>query len=123
MYLSDRDLRWAIEHGNLIVDPKPQKIDPTSIDLHLDTVEQAKVWDIDAFNRERTPSGDRANELRIGQFKYTEFAPKYLKAPTTDKTQSVFRRGDEIVIKPGGFVCKRRSGWGHLKRGQISSRL
>jgi deoxycytidine triphosphate deaminase len=49
MFLSDRDLLWAIAHGQLIVIPppdKPKQIGPTSIDLHLDRIEEAKVWDI-----------------------------------------------------------------------------
>lgn len=84
MYLSDRDLRWAIECGNLIVDPPPKKIDPTSIDLHLDSVEQAKVWDVDAFNSEIEIAGLAKGELRIGKFDYKKFAPKYLRPPSAD---------------------------------------
>src|SRR5216684_3331377 len=101
MYLSDRDLRWAIECGNLIVDPRPDKIDPTSIDLHLDSADQAKVWDIDSYNRDQKTKGDDPCELRIGRFNYTDFAPKYLKPPPNDKNALVFRRGDQIIIKPG----------------------
>jgi dCTP deaminase len=104
MYLSDRDLKWAIDHGNLIVEPKPGKIDPTSIDLHLDSVDQAKIWDIDAYNKARRAGGENACELRIGKFKYTEFAPIYLVPPPEDPNQPVFRRGHEIIIKPGGFL-------------------
>lgn len=40
MYLSDRDIRWAVEKGTLIIEPS-SKVDPTSIDLHLDGVEEA----------------------------------------------------------------------------------
>jgi hypothetical protein len=36
MYLSDRDLRFALDTNQLIVDPPPMEIDTTSIDLHLD---------------------------------------------------------------------------------------
>lgn len=92
MYLSDRDLRWAIERGNLIVDPKPAKIDPTSIDLHLDAIDQAKVWDLAKFNDESKTAGHKANELRIGQFDYKKFAPKYLKPPEKNPDDKVFRR-------------------------------
>ena len=35
MYLSDRDLKFAVETVQLIVDPKPEEYDTTSIDLHL----------------------------------------------------------------------------------------
>lgn len=104
MYLSDRDLRWALECGNLIVDPKPEKIDSTSIDLHLDSADQAKVWDVDAYNKDQKVNGHEPLELRIGKFEYTKFAPKYLKAPTENPKDLVFRRGGQIVIKPGGFL-------------------
>lgn len=111
MYLSDRDLRWAIETGNLIVEPKPTGIDPTSIDLHLDSVDQAKVWDIDAYNRDHAIGGDPPFELRIGKFDYKRFAPKYLASPPTDPSKSVYRRGHEIFCKPGGFLLWQTKEW------------
>jgi deoxycytidine triphosphate deaminase len=55
MYLSDRDLQWAIERKLLIVQPPegipPPKVDPTSIDLRLDNVSEAKIWDIETFKK------------------------------------------------------------------------
>lgn len=57
MYLSDRDLLQAIQIGALIVDPKPERLGPTSIDLHLDTIDQARVWDLDALTEH--------NEVRL----------------------------------------------------------
>jgi hypothetical protein len=33
----------------LIVDPVPNAVDPTSMDLHLDSVEYARVWNISAY--------------------------------------------------------------------------
>jgi hypothetical protein len=55
MFLSNRDLCWAIACGHLIVEPKPQTIDPTSIDLHLDHLSQAKVWNLERYRgREQT---------------------------------------------------------------------
>jgi hypothetical protein len=36
MYLSDRDLEFAVRTGQLIVNPPPAEYDTTSIDLHLD---------------------------------------------------------------------------------------
>jgi len=104
MYLSDRDLRWAIECGKLIVDPRPDKIDSTSIDLHLDSIDQAKVWDIEAFRHAKAVDGHEPCELRIGKFEYAKFAPKYLKSPSEDQNDLVFRRGNQIVIKPQGFL-------------------
>jgi deoxycytidine triphosphate deaminase len=106
MYLSDRDLKKAIKTGKLIVEPKPEHFDPTSIDLHLDSVEQAKVWYIENFADDRASGGDQPKELRIGKFNYVKFSPRYLKPPTEDKGQLVFRRGTEIVVKPNGFVTQ-----------------
>lgn len=34
MYLSDRDLEFAVKTGQLIVNPPPVEYDTTSIDLH-----------------------------------------------------------------------------------------
>jgi hypothetical protein len=40
MYLSNRDIKWAIDCGKLIVDPRPEACEPpkgydeTGIDLH-----------------------------------------------------------------------------------------
>lgn len=104
MYLSDRDLRWAIECSNLIVDPRPEKIDSTSIDLHLDSVEQAKVWDIKKYEEDQKINGHEPRELHIGKFEYKKFAPRYLAKPSDDKSQSVFQRGNQIVVRPGGFL-------------------
>jgi dCTP deaminase len=108
MYLSDRDLRWAIDCGNLIVDPKPERIDPTSIDLHLDSVDQAKVWDLESYNRDQAVNGGEPGELRIGRFQYKAFAPKYLKPPPENPSAAeaplVFRRGRQIIIRPMGFL-------------------
>ena len=62
MYLSDRDMRWAIERGSLIVkapdDSRAPKIDPSSIDLRLDKLDEAKVWDIAAYRAHIGVSGD-----------------------------------------------------------------
>lgn len=107
MYLSDRDLRWAIECGKLIVDPRPNSIDSTSIDLHLDAISEAKVWNIDAFREERQVQGDEPFRLRIGRFDYRKFSGKYLMPPPEDPKDPevlTFRHGNEIVVKPGGFL-------------------
>jgi dCTP deaminase len=104
MYLSDRDLRWAIETGRLIVSPLPAKIDTTSIDLHLDKIEEAKVWDLVAINKANKTAGLKQDEVRIGQFDYRSFSAQFL-VPLQEKTdQLAFRRGHEVVIKPRGFL-------------------
>lgn len=109
MYLSDRDLKWAIKHEQLIVEPEPQDalIGPTSIDLRLDHVDQAKVWDVDKFAKVQKTVGIQRPELAIGEFDYKAFAAEYLKKPPSDKPdckELVVRKGDEIVIKPQGFL-------------------
>jgi dCTP deaminase len=113
MFLSDRDLRWAIVQGHLIVtqpDGKPNLIGPTSIDLRLDSADQAKVWDIPKFkSHNKTHGHGDVPELRVGTFDYKAFAGEFQKSPklihpgeTTDEL--VFRRGDEIIVRPRGFV-------------------
>ncbi len=105
MYLSDRDLRWAIECGRLIVDPPPQRIESTSIDLHLDSVDEAKVWDVAAFGDEASVTGQERSELRIGKFDYRRFSGRYLKPPPPKgANELVFKRGNQIVVRPRGFI-------------------
>jgi dCTP deaminase len=112
MYLSDRDLRAAIESGALIVEPpagvSAAKIDPTSIDLRLDHVREAKVWDVHALSRRNAIAGFNEPLVRLGKFKYPEFAEEYLIPPANydEKCQNnkVFINGDSVLVKPGGFL-------------------
>lgn len=104
MYLSDRDLEWAISCGRLIVNPLPTKIDATSIDLHLDSVEKARVWDIARFEADNQDAGHEASELRTSRINYRNFSLKYLIEVPLDPNQLVFRRHNQIIIKPGGFL-------------------
>lgn len=103
MYLSDRDIRWAIRTGSLVL-PKDAKVDPTSVDLHLDRVEEAKVWNLAQFITDQKRDGRDLPELRIGKFESVKFSEKYLVNPPEDPDQDVFRRGKQVVIKPGGFL-------------------
>ena len=104
MYLSDRDLEWAIRCGRLIVKPKPKKIDATSIDLHLDSVERARVWDIERFKADNSDVGNERLELRTSQIRYRNFASKYQRPVPVDESQLVFRHHNQIIVKPGGFL-------------------
>jgi dCTP deaminase len=113
MFLSDRDLRWALAQGQLLVVPppdKPKQIGPTSIDLHLDSADEARIWNIPKFKAmNRTMGRGEDPELSIGSFEYKEFAGEFQCVPPAVKPgQScdgqVFRRGDEIIVKPGGFL-------------------
>ena len=105
MYLSDREMEKAIKQGALIVDP-PVEIGPTSIDLHLDSVDEAKIWDIKKFKEANQAAGHADLELNIGKFKYKMFSPTYLLPPPEQDGANVqvWRRGNQIIIKPGGFL-------------------
>ncbi|MGH7199026.1 MAG: dCTP deaminase, partial [Planctomycetaceae bacterium] len=107
MYLSDRDLAWAIETDKLIVDPPPERFDPTSIDLHLDAVSTAKIWDIEKYLKHERSTGKRRPELRIAHYNLAEFSKNYLGSPpdyAEDAEQLVGQRGQQIVVKRGGFL-------------------
>lgn len=90
MYLSGRDIKWAIECGKLIVEPPPEFFgagyDETSIDLHLDAIDQgARVWDIEGYETDvRRPMEGRGissrapNELRLGTFDFKVISGRYL---------------------------------------------
>ena len=113
MFLSDRDMRWAIERGSLIVKSPDEshaaKIDPSSIDLRLDKVDEAKVWDIAAYKTHVGVSGDDEPILNVGSLKYQYgMLSKFLIPPPPRKAgdldQKVYRNGDCIFIKTGGFL-------------------
>ena len=74
MYLSDRDLEFAIKNGQLIVDPPPKEYDTTSIDLHLDSVDEARIWDVDKYAKSQATDGNNLF-LNVGQYKYRDFSP------------------------------------------------
>ena len=107
MFLSDRDLAWAIETGRLIVNPRPEKIDATSIDLHLGRIEDAKIWDIEKFAADQTEVGKPRPELHVGAYKIGKFGAKYARSPPDYDARCnwpVMRRGDEIIVRPMGFL-------------------
>ena len=43
MYLSDRDIKWAIDKGQTYRRAPLPIVSSTSIDLHLDRVEEAQI--------------------------------------------------------------------------------
>lgn len=103
MYLSDREMLYAIQCGRLIVDP-PTQIGPTSIDLHLDEVEQAKVWDMTRLAEHNRDHGLPERELRIGQCNYGRMSQQYHVSPPENADAPVFRRARQVIVKPLGFV-------------------
>lgn len=105
MFLSDRDLRLALASGQLIVDPLPTEIDTTGIDVHLDRIEEAKVWDTKAFAEQQAESG-HGSVLMVGKFKHKPFAKKFeVSVPKRGDAAGalVYRDGDTVVVRPGGF--------------------
>ncbi|GAB4158017.1 MAG: hypothetical protein Tsb009_35190 [Planctomycetaceae bacterium] len=111
MYLSDRDILWAIKTGKLIVNPPPdsEKIGPSSFDLHLDRIEEAKIWDVEKYSKDKGIQGEKRPELKIGDYNYGEFSKNYLRHPpdfNPDDLESdkVVQRGHEVIIRNGGFI-------------------
>jgi deoxycytidine triphosphate deaminase len=113
MYLSDRDIQWAIERKTLIVNvPEgvaPAKVDPSSIDLRLDHISEAKIWDIAAYTNHVAVSGDDEPVLHVGAQKYkigslTKFLVSPPERNPRDKNQKVYQSGGEVYIRPGGFL-------------------
>lgn len=107
MYLSDGDLNEAIESGDLIFKPPPPTIDATSIDLHLDKVTEAKIWDIRKFAQNQADAGTQRPELRIGKYSLAKFSGAYLTEPPPYNDQSddlVQLRTNQIVVRPQGFL-------------------
>ncbi|NLT75088.1 MAG: dCTP deaminase [Planctomycetes bacterium] len=108
MYLSDVDLRKAVESGDLIVSPVPKdEIGPTSIDLHLGPVDEAKVWDFAALAKHNEELGLRARELNVARMTYGTVSRKFLVQPPREANVGdglVFRREDAIILRPYGFV-------------------
>ncbi len=124
MYLSGRDIKWAIECGKLTVDPPPEHFgggyDETSIDIHLGSIDQgARVWDVEAYTNDvrsalagRGISTASPNELRLGTFDFKVLSGRYLTdvptegPPGAPSSPLVFRRSgpDEVVVKQFGFL-------------------
>jgi dCTP deaminase len=104
MYLSDREMAYAIRCGRLIVEP-PTKIGPTSIDLHLDKVEQARVWNMDEYRKHNEAHGHPPTEIRISSYHYGTMSRLYhMPVPPDGQDRKVFRRDRQIVVRPMGFV-------------------
>ena len=109
MYLSDLDLKEAIKSGQLIFDPPPEPdhIDPTSIDLLLDEVTEAKIWDMEKYSKDQEDRGEARAELRIAKYNLSGFSSKYLCEPPEYSEASkhlVQRRLSQIIVRPSGFV-------------------
>lgn len=108
VYLSDIDLKAAVECGDLIVHPLPEKeIGPTSIDLHLDLVKEANIWDYETLRANNKALGLSARELNVARMTYGDVSRQYLVQPPGEADVNgglVFRRENAIVLRPHGFV-------------------
>jgi dCTP deaminase len=106
MYLSDRDLGLGIEIRQLLFAPPPQEMDTASIDLHLDRIETAKVWDLESFVEEMKRRG-LPPVLGLGQFHYKSFAQRFaVPVPTREEARPealVYREGNQVIVQPHGF--------------------
>ncbi len=108
MYLSNRDIRHAIETKDLIVEPMPPDgaFDTTSIDLQLDDVDEARVWDVAAYGRVAETHGTATDGVPVAGIKYKDFADRYaVPVPRLSDAPDapVVRDGDAIILRPGGF--------------------
>lgn len=117
MFLSDRDIKYAIQCGKLIVNPPPEAFDGggydhNSIDLHLDDIEYAKVWDVGLATAAQRKAGGSKREhvLELGDFDYNDFSGTCL-VPVPPEKQAkdvtgglVYSRGSDVIVKPQGFL-------------------
>ena len=61
--------------------PVLHPIDPVSIDLRLDSIGFASMWDVDKLKDECIGTGIMKSELTLGIFRYGPFFQKYLTTP------------------------------------------
>jgi deoxycytidine triphosphate deaminase len=120
MYLSNRDIRWAIECGKLIVDPRPEACvppkgyDETGIDLHLGPIDTAKIWDLGSLSANDAGRGaaraGQPPEVHLGTFDYRLMAAGHLRpVPEGEddgegKPRLVYWRGGEMIVRQLGFL-------------------
>lgn len=108
MYLSDIDLRNAVQCGDLIVNPLPnEEIGPTSIELHLGPVREAAIWDCEAIAADNKALGHPPRELNVARMEYGTISREYMVSPPREAEAGnglVFKREDAIILRPHGFV-------------------
>jgi dCTP deaminase len=94
--LSDRDIRAAIEAGEVVVKPyDPKDLQPSSVDLHLDR---------------------RFRVFRNNRYPYID-----VRAPQPDLTEMVSVADDEaFILHPGEFVLGQTLEWVELPNDLVS---
>jgi dCTP deaminase len=107
MYLSDRDLEHAVDLEDLIISPRPREFGPSGVDLHLDTIKEAKVWDADRHEATLRGQAVKRPSIGLGDFDYKLFAEQYAvpvpKVETPGNDPLVYRDGERVILCPGGF--------------------
>jgi dCTP deaminase len=120
MYLSNRDIKWAIECGKLIVDPAPEACvppkgyDETAIDLHLGPIDNAKIWDLGSLAASDAARGvarpGEPPEIHLGGFDFRTMAAGHLKPVPEGESDGegrprlVYRRANEMIVRRLGFL-------------------
>lgn len=119
MFLSNTELKAAMDRGELTVNPRPEVFgsgyDNSSVDLHLGGIETAKIWDPDLLRTHHEEQGKHHGAfpkspcVALGDFEYKQFAGKYLIAVPDEPAEGekpipVYRKGQEVYIRPGGFM-------------------
>jgi dCTP deaminase len=120
MYLSNRDIKWAIDCGKLIVDPAPEACvppkgyDETAIDLHLGPLDNAKVWDLDSLSASDAARGaagpGQAPDVHLGGLDFRTMAAGHLRPVPEGENDGegrprlVYRRANEIIVRQLGFL-------------------
>lgn len=79
-----------------------EKYDTTSIDLHLDKIEEAKVWNVERFKDRQSETGNDP-WLRVGKYRYSDFSKESCQDIPEDSEQLVYRNGNQVILKPHGF--------------------
>jgi dCTP deaminase len=107
LYLSDRDLEYAADRGDLIVEPRPREFGPSGVDLYLDRIEEARVWNSSLYEESLVDQGIRWPSIALGDFSYKRFAEQYLlPVPSYDSSGDeplIYRAGNRVILRAGGF--------------------
>jgi dCTP deaminase len=120
VYLSNRDIKWAIDCGKLTVDPRPEShtpakgYDETGVDLHLGPLSTAQVWDLDKLRASDQARGvdvaGQSPEVHLGALDFRTMAADHLKPVPEGEVDAqgnqrlVFKRGSQIIVRQLGFL-------------------
>ena len=102
--MGDRQISVKVTEGVL-----PPKIDPTSIDLRLDHIDEAKIWDIKAYDSHVGVTGEQEPILHVGSLRYkigdlTKFLISPPECDNHNHSYKVYRQRHKIFVRTGGFL-------------------